>query len=65
MSSSASGDDRIFPNVFPRDIGDNKDKIMDSDNKKVEGVRRCSYLVLTGLGSQGNCVMASTPVQKF
>lgn len=36
MSRSSSSDDRFFPNVFPRDIGDNKDKIMDSDNKKVE-----------------------------
>lgn len=36
MSSSASSDDRFFPNVFPRDIGDNKDKIMDSDHKKVK-----------------------------
>lgn len=40
MSSSASGDDRSFPNVFPRDIGDNKDKIMDSDNKKVKELRK-------------------------
>ena len=33
--STAAKDNRSFPNDFPRDIGDNTNKIMDSDKKRV------------------------------